>query len=97
MVSAAPSAPPESPAAGCTQMFSNLPSRSTLPLATQLSATPPARQQIRFAGLLGEAAAEAQHRLFDHDLDRRREVHVALLEWRCGHAWRSVVIVRPVQ
>src|SRR5258707_562663 len=34
-------------------MFSNLPSRSTLPLATQLSATPPARH--RFASPVSSA------------------------------------------
>ena len=44
--SAAPTAPPASPAAGWIQMFSNAPSRSTLPLATQLSATPPARHKF---------------------------------------------------
>ncbi len=90
MVSAAPSAPPASPAAGCTQMFSNLPSRNTLPFATQLSATPPARHRFCFAGLHREAAGEAQHHLFDYGLDRRREVHVALLERRCGLARRSI-------
>src|SRR5207245_6087144 len=36
------SAPPASPAAGWIQMLSNGPSRSRRPLATQLSATPPA-------------------------------------------------------
>ena len=40
--SATPSAPPASPAAGCTQMSSKGVSRRTWPLATQLSATPPA-------------------------------------------------------
>ena len=40
--SAAPSAPPASPAAGWIQMPSNTRSRSRMPLATQLSATPPA-------------------------------------------------------
>ena len=43
---AAPTAPPASPAAGCTQMPSNRSSRSSLPLATQFSATPPARQRF---------------------------------------------------
>lgn len=44
--SAAPSAPPASPAAGWIQIRSNGPSRRTRPLATQLSATPPA--SVRF-------------------------------------------------
>ena len=45
-VSAAPNAPPASPAAGWIQRSSNRPSRNTLPLATQFSATPPARQRL---------------------------------------------------
>ena len=44
--SAAPSAPPASPAAGWIQRRSAIPLRSSLPLATQLSATPPARQRF---------------------------------------------------
>ena len=48
---AAPRAPPASPAAGWIQMFSNGPSRSSLPLATQLSATPPARTRFFRPGL----------------------------------------------
>jgi hypothetical protein len=59
MVSAAPSAPPESPAAGCTQTLSNLPSRSALPLATQLSrqhrrcsCLPSPRGRLRYANRL---------------------------------------------
>ena len=51
--SAAPRAPPASPAAGWIQMPRKRPSRSTLPLATQLSATPPARAQVLYPGLLG--------------------------------------------
>ncbi len=46
MSSAVPRAPPASPAAGWIQMFSNGPSRRSLPLATQLSATPPAMQRF---------------------------------------------------
>ncbi len=60
--SAAPSAPPASPAAGWTQIFSNVPSRSSLPLATQLSATPPARQRLRQAVLRARARASAAAR-----------------------------------
>ncbi len=46
MKSAAPSAPPASPAAGWIQIRSNGPSRRMRPLPTQLSATPPARQRF---------------------------------------------------
>ena len=45
--SAAPSAPPASPAAGCVQSDSNGPSHESLPVATQLSATPPASARCR--------------------------------------------------
>src|SRR3990172_6726330 len=43
---AAPRAPPASPAAGWIQMFSKGPSRRMRPFATQLRATPPARQRF---------------------------------------------------
>ncbi len=43
---AAPRAPPASPAAGCTKTLENPLSRRTLELATQLSATPPARHRF---------------------------------------------------
>ena len=43
---AAPKEPPASPAAGCTQIFSNIFSFRIFPLATQLSATPPAKQRL---------------------------------------------------
>ncbi len=49
--SATPSAPPASPAAGWIQSRSNGPSRSSRPLPTQLSATPPARQRFFMPGL----------------------------------------------
>ena len=45
-ISAAPRAPPASPAAGCIQIFSKEPLRNSFPFATQLSATPPA--SVRF-------------------------------------------------
>ena len=54
--SAAPSAPPASPAAGWIQMSSNGPSRSSRPLATQFSATPPARTRFFMPGLLAARA-----------------------------------------
>ena len=60
--SAAPSAPPASPAAGWIQMSSNGPSRSSRPLATQFSATPPARTRLLHAGLRVDVPADAQHR-----------------------------------
>ena len=43
---AAPSAPPASPAAGWTQILSNIFSCRIFPLPTQLRATPPARQRF---------------------------------------------------
>ncbi len=45
--SGAPRAPPASPAAGWIQRSSKIPARSSTPLATQLSATPPAMQRLR--------------------------------------------------
>jgi hypothetical protein len=75
--SAAPSAPPASPAAGWIQMFSNVPSRSTLPLATQLSATPPARHRF-FCRSPCAGPGQPQHDLLGDGLDRGRQVHVAL-------------------
>jgi hypothetical protein len=43
---AAPKEPPASPAAGCIHIFSKIFSLSILPLATQLSATPPAKHKF---------------------------------------------------
>ena len=57
-------------------MFSKWPSRSTLPLATQFSATPPARHRFFEPVCLGEAARQPQHRLLQHRLDRGGDVHV---------------------
>ena len=102
--SAAPSAPPASPAAGWIQICSNGPSRRSRPLATQLSATPPARHRLRQAGLRVDVARHAQHDLLGDQLDRRREVHLALRDRRLRlaaagrrRARRSAapVIVRP--
>ena len=45
-VRAAPSAPPASPLAGWIQRWSKTFSRRSRPFATQLSATPPAMQQL---------------------------------------------------
>ena len=47
MLMATPSAPPASPAAGCTNTWSNGPSRRMRPLPTQFNATPPARHKSR--------------------------------------------------
>ena len=57
---------------------SNCPSRSTLPLATQLSATPPARHRFVMPVSRGERAGQPQHDLLGDRLDRRGEVHLAL-------------------
>ena len=87
-------------------MSLNLPSRRTLPLATQFSATPPARQRLRIAGLAREAARQPQHDLFGHLLHRGGQIHVALRQpLRRARAVgppnsasnRSLVMVRPVQ
>ena len=59
-------------------MFSNQPCFSSLPLATQLSATPPARQRFRSPDLVGDRAGELEHHLFGHCLNRRGEIHFAL-------------------
>ena len=46
MANAAPSEPPASPAAGCIQIFLKIFSLRILPLATQFSATPPAKHKF---------------------------------------------------
>ena len=91
--SAAPSAPPASPAAGWIQMRSKLPSRRILPLATQLSATPPARQRFSAPVSARERARQPQHDLLGHRLDRGGEIHVPLREQllRAGAAARRTV------
>ena len=43
---AAPKDPPASPEAGCIQILSKIFSFNILPLATQLSATPPAKHKL---------------------------------------------------
>ena len=63
------------PRAGSTDS-SNAPSRRILPLATQLSATPPARHRLRSPVSVRDRARHPQHDLLGHRLDRRGEVHV---------------------
>ena len=67
-----PSAPPASPAAGWIQMFSNGPSRSIRPFATQLSATPPARHRFFKPVSLAHVARRAEHDLLGHASGSRR-------------------------
>jgi|OM-RGC.v1.036520639 hypothetical protein len=43
---AAPKAPPASPAAGCTHIFSKIFSFCNTPFATQFKATPPAKHKF---------------------------------------------------
>ena len=85
---------------------SKMPSRRILPLATQLSATPPARHRSALPGLGAHRACEPQHHLLGHRLDGGGDVHVELREQlRFGIAHRlaeqrenvPLVIVRPVQ
>ena len=73
-----PSAPPASPAAGWIQMFSNGPSRSSRPLATQLSATPPAITRFVIAGQLVRMPRRTKHDLLADHLDRRGQIHLLL-------------------
>ena len=77
---AAPSAPPASPAAGWIQRSSNAPSRSSRPLATQLSATPPARTRCFIPVRRLDVPADPEHGLLGHGLDAGGQVHVPLLE-----------------
>ena len=65
------------PPAG-SRCSSKRPSRSTLPLATQLSATPPARHRLRSPVSRATRARHAQHDLLGHLLDRGGDVHVEL-------------------
>ena len=56
------------------------PSRSTLPLPTQLSATPPARQRFSIPYVLASVARHAQHDLLGDLLHRGGKIHVPLRE-----------------
>ena len=87
--SGAPRAPPASPAAGWIQMSSKIPSRSSTPLATQLSATPPARQRLRLPVSSRAWRASFSDDLLGDLLDRLREVHLALRDRRLGRARRA--------
>ena len=86
--SAAPTAPPASPAAGWIQIVSNGPSRRSRPLATQLSATPPARHRFFMPVVACAWRARRSIDLFGHLLHRRRQIHLALRERRLGRARR---------
>ena len=85
-------------------MSSNGPSRSSRPLATQFSATPPAMTRF-FMPVSRCGRAHAQHDLLGHRLDAGGQVHVPLLEVVSGlrggppnRSWnRRLVIVRPWQ
>ena len=103
--SAAPTAPPASPAAGWIQMLSKAPSRSSLPLATQFSATPPARQRLRLPVRLARLRASRST-----TSSSTACTDAAMSMWngvsndsgpRTGSpnsaAKRSLVMVRPVQ
>ena len=67
---------------------------STLPLATQFSATPPARQSFDRPYLLAQRAAQPQHHLFGHRLDRGGDVHMELGERLVRRAHRSAEQLR---
>ena len=56
------------------------PSRSSRPLATQFSATPPAITRFFMPGLPVQLAPHAQHDFLGHRLDAGGQVHVPLLE-----------------
>ena len=81
------------------------PSRSSRPLATQLSATPPARTRCFMPVCAMDVAAEPQHRFFGDGLNAGRQVHVPLFEWRLRRPRRpaeelvepALVIVSPWQ
>ena len=78
-------------------MFSNGPSRSSRPLATQLSATPPASTRFFISRLPLHLPRHAQHDLLGHLLDARREVHVPLFEHGLRAARRPAKqLVEPV-
>ncbi len=60
------------------------PARSSLPLATQLSATPPARQRFRLPVSSRAWRARRKHHLLADELDRGAEVHLAAGDARLG-------------
>ena len=103
--SAAPSAPPASPAAGWIQSPSKCPSRRIPPLATQFSATPPARHRLRMPGSRRDVARQRQHDVFgDLWIDAARSMCRCVSGssgWRGAPpksaSKRALVIVRPVQ
>ena len=75
-------------------------------MATQLSATPPARQRFAIPVCLCERSGHAQDHLFEHGLDGGSHVHVQMRQQldsagvpvrRTASENRSLVIVRPVQ
>ena len=77
-------------------MSSYGPSRSSLPLATQLSATPPARTRCGSLVFCMKVAADPHHDFFGDRLDARRQVHVLLLEHRLRCAGRAAEqVVEP--
>ena len=86
---AAPNAPPASPEAGCTQIFSNGPSRWMRPFATQLSATPPARH--RFGSPVCACTCRAALSMTSSvtSLNRRRDVHLPFRDRAFGPARRT--------
>ena len=70
-------------------MFSNLPVAQHLAVGDAVERDAAGEAQVLLAGLLGETARQAQHHLLDHRLDRRGEVHVALLEQHLRLARRA--------
>ena len=65
------------------------PSRRIRPLATQLSATPPARQRFFRPVSRVHVPRHPQHDFLDDDLDRGGKIHIALGEQRLGSTRRA--------
>ena len=95
--SAAPTAIPESPAAGWTKTSSNGVSGRMRPLATAFSATPPARQRFGIPVRSQSASDEVQVGLLEHRLERRGDVLVQRGRARlAGLARRAEHLLQPL-
>ena len=86
---AAPRAPPASPAAGWIQTSSKMPRRSSLPLATQLRATPPAITSLLQPVSSRAGLRQLEDHLFGDLLDGQGQIHVFLGDVTLGPAGRD--------
>ena len=96
MNSAAPSAPPASPAAGWIQMSSNGSFAQQPAVGDAIQRHAAGQHQVSHFGLLVDVAAHPEDDLFGDRLDARRQVHVPLLDVAFGIPGRAAEqIVEP--